>query len=122
MAVSIPYPAKMLRAARLAYAKIIGAYKHYKNGLRPSPDAKKPWLLKDVVTIHFQVFACLGSEAEASDGSCTYFETDLGLMRAPRQMLARLDPADVDLSACVDMGRLTLTSHGGPEARPRALN
>ena len=27
-------------------------------------------------------------------------------------MLARLDPADVDLSACVDMGRLTLTSHG----------
>ena len=31
---------------------------------------------------------------------------------SPRQMLARLDPADVDLSACVDMGRLTLTSHG----------
>ena len=49
---------------------IIGAYKQYKNGLRPSPDAKKPWLLKDVVTIRFHVFACLVSEA--SDGSCTY--------------------------------------------------
>eukprot|EP00966_Prymnesium_polylepis_P058808 1362335-Prymnesium_polylepis.1 len=34
------------------------------------------------------------------------------MMRTPRQMLTRLDPADADLSACVDMGRLTLTSRG----------
>ena len=37
-----------------------------------------------------------------------YRAAGTGPMRAPRQMLARLDPADVDLSVCADMG----TSHG----------
>eukprot|EP00966_Prymnesium_polylepis_P114571 2647386-Prymnesium_polylepis.1 len=51
----------LLDRATLAVAPcvIIGAYKQYKNGLRPSPDAKKPWLLKDVVAIHFHLISSL---------------------------------------------------------------
>ena len=89
---------------------IIGAYKQYKNGVRPSPDANKPWLLKDVVTIHIHLFSQLVSQD--TDGACTFSETNLGVLRATRNMLTRLDPADVNLSDCVDLGRLTLTSHG----------
>ena len=94
---------------------VVGAYRTFKNGLRPSVDQDQPLLLKATEALQLHVFS--KSSSATSDGIGTIFcSTGMLHVREPRQLLRKLAvPLEVKVERCRSEKVLFMTSVGVAE-------